>query len=149
MTGNLQLEAVAPAPSPVLARKVAGLRRRHVAVAVLTGLAIAVSVAIELLALEMFVDWWLDLRWSTRLVLLMAQAAVQAYILVRLVITPIVKQPDDDEVALMIERARPTFRSRLIASLQLTRPGAIPPGASVALVSALVDETQSIAQQTE
>jgi hypothetical protein len=142
-------EGASAPPSALLARKIAGLRRRHVVIAVLTGFAIAVSVGIELLALEMFIDWWLDLRWSTRLVLLLAQAAVQAYILVRLVIVPILRQPDDDEVALMIERARPTFRSRLIASLQLTRSGAIPPGASVALVSALVDETQSIAQQTD
>src|SRR4051812_27623380 len=136
-------------PSPFLGRKIAGLRRRHVSVAVLTGVAIAVSVAIELLALEMFVDWWMELQWSVRFVLLMAQLAVLTYILTRLVFFPLWRQPDDDDVALMVEKARPTFRSRLIASLQLTRPGAIPPGSSAALVAAMVAETQTLAQNID
>jgi hypothetical protein len=59
------------------------------------------------------------------------------------------RRPDDDEVALMVEKARPTFRSRLIASLQLTRPGAIPPGSSAALVTALVAETQTLAHSVD
>jgi hypothetical protein len=37
-------------------------------VAVLTGVAIAASVAVELLALELFVDWWMELQWSVRFV---------------------------------------------------------------------------------
>src|SRR5436190_20287442 len=89
-------------PSPLLNQKIAALRRRHVSVAVLTGLAIAVSVAIELLALEMFVDWWMELQWSVRFVLLMAQLAVLTYILTRLVFFPLWRQPDDDDVALMV-----------------------------------------------
>ena len=59
--------------SPFLAGKLAGLRRRHLSVAVMTGLAIAVSVSIELLALELFADWWLELPWKVRLVLLVLQ----------------------------------------------------------------------------
>jgi len=136
-------------PSPLLARKIAALRRRHVSVAVLTGLAIAVSVGIELLALEMFADWWMEFQWSVRLVLLIAQVGLLTYILIRLVFLPLWRQPDDDDVALMVEKARPTFRSRLIASLQLTRPGAIPPGSSAALVAAMVAETQTLAQNID
>lgn len=136
-------------PSALLNGKIAALRRRHVAVAVLTGLAIAISVAVELLALEIFADWWMDLPWSIRLVLLLAQAVVLVSILIRMVLLPLVRQPDEDEVALMVEKARPTFRSRLIASLQLTRPGAIPAGSSAALVSAMVNETQQIAANVD
>src|SRR4051812_35283800 len=136
-------------PSPLLSHKIAALRRRHVSVAVLTGIAIAVSVAIEVLALEMFADWWLELSWSLRLVLLIAQLSVLTFILTRLVAWPLLRRPDDDEVALMVEKARPTFRSRLIASLQLTRPGAIPPGSSAALVAALVAETQTLAHSVD
>src|SRR5258706_3372720 len=136
-------------PSPFLGRKIAGLRRRHVSVAVLTAVAIAVSVAVELLALEMFVDWWMELQWSVRFVLLIAHLALLTYILTRLVFFPLWRQPDDDDVALMVEKARPTFRSRLIASLQLTRPGAIPPGSSAALVAAMVNETQEIAAKVD
>jgi len=51
-----QLKAGIRCPtSPLLDAKIRGLRRRHVVVAVfLTGLAIALSVFVELLALEMF-----------------------------------------------------------------------------------------------
>src|SRR5882762_7732403 len=132
-------------PNAVLSRKILALRRRHVSVAVLTGLAIAISVLVELLALEMFADWWLELPWTARLFLLLVQAALFAGILVRLVLLPFLRQPDDDEVALMVEKARPKFRSRLIASLQLTRPGAIQPGSSAEMVDALVEETETMA----
>jgi hypothetical protein len=149
MIDTLPSQPLSAPPSSLLERKIIALRRRYLSVAVLTGLAIALSVGIELLALEMFADWWLNLSWNTRLVLLIGQIAVQAYIVVRLIIIPILNQPDDDEVALMVEKARPTFRSRLIASLQLTRPGAIPPGASADLVSAMVQETEAIAASTD
>src|SRR5260370_37485548 len=45
----------------------------------------------------------------------------------------------------MVEKARPEFRSRLIAAIQLTRPGALPPGASAALVDAMIEETEAMA----
>src|SRR5439155_5434270 len=104
-------------PSLLLARKITALRRRHVTVAVFTGLAIATLVSVELLGLELFADWWLNLPWNLRLVLLIGQAALLGLILFRLVFIPLWHQPDDDEVALMVEKARPGFRSRLIASL--------------------------------
>ena len=136
-------------PSLLLTRKITALRRRHVIVAVFTGLAIAILVSVELLGLELFADWWLNLPWNLRLVLLIGQAVLLGLILFRLVFIPLWRQPDDDEVALMVEKARPGFRSRLIASLQLTRPGAIPRGASPALVNAMVHETEEIAETTD
>jgi hypothetical protein len=129
----------------LLGAKLARLRRKHVGTAVLTALALAVGVGVELLALVMFVDWWLDLPWGVRLVLLMAQAAVMGYVLLRFVTPPLLAPPDDDELALIVEKACPQFRSRLIASIQLTRPGAIPPGASAALVDAMVEQTEAMA----
>src|SRR6185503_6466913 len=113
--------------------------------AALTGAAMAVGVAVELLALALFFDWWLDLPWAVRLLLLIGQAAVFGYILLRFVVTPMIKRPDDDELALMVEKAQPVFHSRLIASIQLARPGAIPAGSSVTLADAMVEETEAIA----
>lgn len=138
--------APAPARSPLLDQRIEALRRRHVAVQVWTGLAMALVVTIELMALAMFLDWWLELPWGVRLVSLVAQASVLGYILVREVAAPLLRQPDEDELALMVEKARPEFRSRLIASLQLVRPGAVPRGASASLVEALVAETESLAR---
>jgi hypothetical protein len=132
--------------SALLQSRLDALRSRHVAVAVLTGVAMAVVVGVELLALAMFLDWWLDLPWGVRLVSLIAQIGVLAYITLRFIVAPILRQPDDDELALMVEKAKPEFRSRLIAALQLTRPGAVPAGASTSLVGALVGETEGLAR---
>ena len=132
-------------PSRFLAAKMAALRRKQVATSALTGLATVVGVGVELLALAMFVDWWLDLAWGVRLLVLLAQAGVAAHLIIRFVARPLIHPPDDDEMALMVEKARSVFRSRLIAAVQLTRPGAIAPGASVAMAGALVEETEAIA----
>ena len=136
-------------PSPMLEQRIAGLRRRHLAVAVLTGLAMAVGVGVELLALAMFFDWWLDLPWGFRLLSLIAQVAIFTFILLRMVVRPLIRQPDDDELALMVERARPEFRGRLIASVQLTRGGEVTPGTSAVMIDALVEETEAYAQPVD
>ncbi len=132
-------------PSPVLRAKLAALRRKHLSVALLTGVAMVVVVAIEMLALAMFVDWWLELPWGVRLVLLLGQCAVLGYMAVRMILAPLLHQPDEDDLALMVEKAMPEFRSRLIAAQQLARPGAVPPGASASLAAALVDDTERFA----
>ena len=139
----------APARSVVLGDKLEALRRRHVSVAVLTGLAMAVVVGLELLALAMFLDWWMELPWAVRLVSLVAQFGVVGVIMARFVLLPILRQPEEDELALMVEKALPEFRSRLIAAVQLVRPGAVPPGASTPLVSALVEETEALAEPSD
>lgn len=133
-------------PSALLKAKIDGLRRKHLLVVVATGAAMAVAVCVELLALAMFLDWWLELPWMVRLFSLLLQVGLLGYICWRFILTPLLNQPDDDELALMVEKARPEFRSRLIASLQLTRPGGIPPGASPILVDAMVEETEAMAK---
>src|SRR5947208_7931769 len=146
MPNVMQAPPAATAPaSAFLSAKIAALRRKRVATAALTGLAVAVGIGIELLALTMFVDWCLDLAWGVRLFLLILQAGLVGYILLRFVAEPIIHPPDMDELALMVEKARPVFRSRLIASVQLTRPGAVASGVSTALVEATVEETEAIA----
>jgi hypothetical protein len=136
-------------PSTLLLGKLAALRRRHVAVAVLTGIAMAVAVAIELGALAMFFDWWLELPYGVRLLSLIVQLAVFTFILLTMIVRPLVRRPDDDELALMMERARPEFRGRLIAAIQLTRSADVAPGTSSTIVDALVEETEAHAQPVD
>ena len=142
------MSVVTTNPSPArdaIASRLAALRRRHVGVAVWTGLAILVVISTELLALALFIDWWIELPWALRLASLVLQAAVAACLLMTLVIAPLVRLPDEDELALMVERARPEFRSRLIAAIQLGRGGAAP-NTSTAMISALVRETEELAR---
>ena len=84
-------------PSALLLGKLVALRRRHVAVAVLTGVAMIVAVSIELGALAMFFDWWLNLPYGLRLLSLIVQLAVFAFILLKMVVHPLLRQPDDDD----------------------------------------------------
>jgi len=132
-------------PSPILIGKITALRRRVLSVAVLTGIAIAVAVGVETLALGMFLDWWLDLPRSVRALMLLGQAVVIGFILSRMVLIPMVRQPSDDELALSVEKARPEFRSRLIASIQLTRPGALGANDSASMAEAMVEQTEAMA----
>ena len=134
------------APSALLQQRIDALRARHVSVAVMTGVAMAIVVSIELLALAMFLDWWLELPWGVRLISLILQVGVLSFILFGSILAPILRQPDADALALMVEKSRPEFRTRLIASLQLTRPNAIAAGTSAALVGALVEETEALAR---
>jgi hypothetical protein len=135
--------------SALLGQRMESLRRRLVGVQAWTGVAMGVVIGVELLALALFLDWWLELPWAVRAISLAVQAAVAGYIGVRLVLHPILRPPQEDDLALMVERARPEFRSRLIASLQLARPGGLVPGSSPALAAALVQETEAMARPAD
>ena len=140
-------EAFAPviAPSALLAAKLAGVRRKHVGVTAGTGAGMAVGVLIILLAAAMLGDWWLDFPLAVRAVTLALTLGLTGFIVWRFVVRPIRHQPDDDVVALRVERARPQFRSRLISSIQFSRPGALPPGAAVSLARMTIAETEELA----
>jgi hypothetical protein len=135
--------------SELLSERLEALRRRHVSVALLTGLAILSVVTLELLALAMFLDWWLELPWGLRLISLAAQLAVGGFIAWQSVLRPLIYQPGQDELALMVEKGRPEFRTRLIAATQLSRAGALEPGISPALIAALVAETEQLARASD
>ena len=85
--------------SALLQERIDALRRRQLTVAVMTGLAALAVVSLELLSLAMFLDWWLELPWAVRLVSLVGQIGVFAWILLRMIVSPLLHQPDDDELA--------------------------------------------------
>lgn len=133
------------APSEYLETKLTALRRKLLSVAVLTGIAMVIAVCVEVLALAMFLDWWLDLPRSVRAGMLLVQAAIFGFIVFQMIIRPILNQPSVDELALLVEKAHPEFRSRLISAVQLTRPGALGPNDSAAIVDAMVEQTEAVA----
>ena len=135
----------AVAPSTLLAARISAVRRKQVAVAAGAGAGMAVGAFIILLGTAMLLDWWLDFPVWIRGILLVCIIAPTVFVAWRYVFVPIRRQPDDDAVALRIEKARPQFRSRLISSIQFSRPGMIPPGAASSLARMTIAETETLA----
>ena len=111
----------------------------------------ALATVLAWLAIEMPLDWLLALPFAARAVMLVCGLGGGAVLAWRFGIRPWSHQPDDDRVALAIERALPQFRSRFIASVQLARqqeardPGAAHEEVSRSLVNALLEETAAVA----
>ena len=131
--------------SPILHTKIAAVRRKHLAVAALTGAAAAVGAFVLLLAASMLLDFYLNLPFTARAVLLTLTLATVGFALLYSVFGPLLYGPDDDRIALMVEDAEPAFRTRLIASVQLARPGAVPAGGSASLARAMIAQAEAIA----
>jgi hypothetical protein len=133
------------APSALLVARISAVRRKQVAVAAGTGAGMAVGAFVILLGTAMLLDWWLDFPVWIRGIILVCILASTGLIAWRYVLVPVRRQPDDDAVALRIEKARPQFRSRLISSIQFARPGVIPPGAATSLARMTIAETEALA----
>jgi hypothetical protein len=131
--------------SRILQAKLSSVRRKHVLVAVATGLCAALAAGVLCLAAGMLLDYWLTLSSTWRAAFMAVDVAVVVWILLYAVFAPILFGPDDDEIALMVEKAQPAFRTRLIASVQLSRPNAIPAGASTSLARAMITQAESLA----
>src|SRR6185436_9598045 len=133
------------AMSELLASKIGSVRRRHAMLAALRGACAMLGVAVLLLAVGMLLDWYIEFPWKVRAAILAIDLTVLTYLFLTYVIAPVIWGPDEDEAALMVERERPEFATRLIASVQLGRPGAVAAGVSPAIVRAMIAETEEIA----
>lgn len=133
-------------PSRLLAEKIAAMRRKHIGVAAGTGAGMAIGAFVILLAAAMLLDWWLDFPWWARALMLTWVLGATAFIIWRFVVMPIRRQPDDDAIALRVEKARPEFRSRLISSIQFPRPGVIATGTAASLARMTIAETEALAK---
>jgi hypothetical protein len=131
--------------SNVLLAKLAAVRRKHVGVAAGTGAAMAIGAFVIFIAVSMLLDWWLDFPLAMRVVTLAGTLLVVGYIVWKFILTPLRNQPDDDTVALAVERHFPQFRSRLISSIQFPRPHVIPAGAASSLARMTILETEELA----
>jgi len=128
--------------APALAGHIGHVRRRQGIVALLTGLAMALATVLAWLAVEMPLDWLAVLPSVARAAMLVCSVGGAAVIAWRFGIRQWLHEPDDDRIALAIERALPQFRSRFIASVQLARQQDC---ASRSLVNALLDQTAKVA----
>ena len=129
--------------SKSLRDKLAAVRRKQVATAVVSGLALTFVAIVVILAADMTLDWWLELSRPARAVLLLLDITALALLYFRNVVRPMTQQPDDEDIALWIEQQAPELRSRFISTVQLQqRQG---DAQAPDLVRALVAETEKIA----
>jgi hypothetical protein len=135
--------------SPILHAKITAVRRKYVIVATAIGVAGAIGAFALILAVGMLLDLWIPsgLPYSARAAILSINLAAVVWIVLYATFGPILYGPDDDEIALMVEDAQPAFRTRLIASIQLSRAenAAATAGASPSLIRAMIAQAESLA----
>ncbi len=136
-------------PSALLAGKLAAVRSKKVGVETGSGVAMLLGGLVLALGIGMAADWFLDLPWAVRLLLFLGYLAAAGHVIWHHILIPFLRQPDDDDIALLVERGNSPFGTRLIAALQLTRPGALQSGEAPALVRALVSETERLAEPVD
>ena len=132
--------------APELAVHLARVRSRQALVAIQTGAAMAVLALLAWFAIEMPLDWLVELPLWARILFFIGGVGGSAFVLWHFGIRAWLRRPDDDRVALAIERALPDFRSRFISSVQLARE---PAEASDSLVRALLRETAEVASTAQ
>lgn len=128
-----------------LHQRIAVVRLRHQTVALTRGAVLVAAALIGWLTAEMALDWLIELPWIVRAIMLPAALGGLGYLVWQHVVFPLRNRPNDEAVALMVERAMPIFRSRFIASIQLAR--AEKTGTVPLLVRALLAETAAMAAQ--
>lgn len=146
MTAAPEQRTASVPPSALLADKLAAVRSKKTGVETGSGVAMLLGGLVLALGTGMLLDWFLNLPWAVRLLFFIGYLAAAGHIIWHHILIPFLRQPDDDAVALLVERSHPQFSSRLIASLQLTRPGALQTGEAPSLVRELVAETERIAR---
>jgi hypothetical protein len=106
------------------------------------GVAAALAVGIGGLCAEMALDCLVHLPWLARACFALPTLGGALWLLARNAILPLLQVPGDHAMACEIERAIPSFQTRLIASIQLGRNSA---ARANALVGALIRETAAMA----
>lgn len=130
-------------------RKVDGVRRRYQNERALYGLSLMAAAFFAFFAFRCFIDWWLVMPWFLRFLALLAELAFLYACFYKFVYWPRKHPPSDEETALMVEKAHPSLKSRLISTLQLNQPGAFGPGTSATMVRGLNEETEAMTQETK
>lgn len=135
--------------SPLIAAKISAVKRKHAIVSLISGISLAVAALLGILAVTMIIDWLIELSYLTRAAALIANLSISGYLLVRYAIMPVIFGPDDETVSLWVEAQEPAFASRLISTVQLTRPGAMEEGFSRSMCAALIRQTEILAEPVE
>ncbi len=129
--------------SQLIQSKIDVVRRKHAVVRAGFGVGTIGIVAVSVVGATMLLDWWLDLPYLLRCAMLAIHITALLYILMRYVIWPMVKGPDDETVALWIESFYEDASSRLISAVQFSRPKLALEGTSPQMVGAAVRDAEA------
>ena len=135
--------------SDLLREKLAIVHRRSTLVDSLDGSCRLLVTILCGFAAIMLLDWLVELPWIVRAIFLGIEIAAIALVLVNRIAFPLWRTPDEEDVALRVQRHAPKLGSRLIAAIQLTRAGAVSAGTSVSMVRALVQQTEEITESID
>jgi len=124
-------------------RKVDRVRKRYVFERRMYGLWLAAAVFFAFFSFRCFIDWWLDMPWFLRFLALLAEGAFLYGCFYKFVYWPGKHPPSDEETALLVEKANPELKSRLISTMQLNQPGAFGDSTSSSMVRALSEDTEA------
>ena len=133
--------------SPLISGKLAGVRDKQRRLALGAGLAWIALAGVALLGAGMLADWKWNLPLWARLSFLLVDALVLVALIVWHVLLPLINQPDDEEVALRVEKSSEFsgFRTRLIAATQFGQ-AELPPGIAGSMVHALIGQTEEMSR---
>jgi hypothetical protein len=116
---------MAPGPasrlSPVIERALHRVCLRQISVTVAECAALLLVLLPALLLFQALADWWLNLPWTVRLILLLGDAAAVVFLLYHRAFLPLRGGWPLARTALQIERRIPEFRSALISAVELAQ----------------------------
>jgi hypothetical protein len=121
-------------------RKLSGLSDRQLMVHFAEGFALLAGTAVALAAFQCTVDWWLDLAWMVRFILLLGDFALIGWITWRYVIQPWRNRLTLEQAALRAEKEFPSFRSSLISAVELAKAKPACDQGNLALVEKLLKD---------
>ncbi len=146
MTSTLQQQAKEPACDSMLADKISALGKKRLAVICGTSICRLILTILGLVSVGMLFDWIFDFSIGVRALLLLAYILIAGILIYYGIFKQIVNKPDDEQLALMVEKAFPVFKSRLISSIQFLKSDEFHNTFSLALIKRLLQETSEIAK---
>ena len=127
--------------------RIASARRSLISVEFCRRLSITLAVGLGLLGLIMLADWYSEFSLGSRRTLFFGAIAITLGLATWALVGLVTQRRSDDEIALMVERKNPKFNSRLISAVQFGEgKAAVPDGAPVDMVKAMVAETEKEAR---
>lgn len=133
-----------------LLRPLHRLRRRERELAWIWGVSRLIAILLAGLFISCLVDWWIDRRHDTPLIVrigLLAGQAIVAIMAAAWFLFPAFRRRDDDDLALFVEDKLPAFNHRLISAVQLNRPVANTTNMSPEMIGVVTEEAGQSARQ--